>query len=113
MRKLIDQKQPIVLREGNVIQRFIQEVRFCTERKWRFDYVLADCDFQIHRAKVAIEIEGGVFRKGGGCHQRAGRFLSDMEKYNEAAIMGWKVLRFPAFVDEDIFCAVKRIIKDE
>lgn len=58
-----------------------REYVFAPPRKWRFDYYWPD-------AKVALEVEGL-----GGRHQRIGGFLKDMEKYNEAAIMGIAVIR--------------------
>lgn len=61
------------------------EVLFHPTRKWRFDYAFA-------RAMVAVEIEGGT--RQGGRHSRHEGFERDCEKYNEAAILGWKVLRF-------------------
>ena len=62
------------------------EFRFHPTRKWRFDVAWPD-------AKVALEIEGGVWQYGR--HNRAASYLRDMEKYNEAASMGWMVLRCP------------------
>lgn len=41
---------------------------------------------------IAVEIEGGVWT--GGRHTSGSGFLGDMEKYNEAAAAGWRVLRF-------------------
>jgi len=38
-----------------------------------------------------LEIEGGIWT--GGRHNRSAGFLRDMEKYNTAASMGWRVLR--------------------
>jgi very-short-patch-repair endonuclease len=40
---------------------------------------------------VALEVEGGIWTRG--AHMRGRHALSDMEKYNLAAIRGWKVLR--------------------
>ena len=60
------------------------EYKFHPERKWRYDYAWPD-------AKVALEVEGGVW--SGGRHTSARGFLKDMEKYNAAAALGWKVLR--------------------
>jgi very-short-patch-repair endonuclease len=42
-------------------------------------------------AKVALEIEGGIFT--GGRHTSSAGFVKDMAKYNRAAVLGWKVLR--------------------
>ncbi len=63
----------------------VTEYRFHESRRWRFDYAYPD-------AKVAMEVEGGVWV--GGRHVRGGGYINDCEKYNEAQILGWKVLRF-------------------
>lgn len=62
----------------------VKEYRFHSTRKWRFD-------FAIPRYKIAIEVEGGVWT--GGRHTSPQGFLGDMEKYNTATVMGWRVLR--------------------
>jgi hypothetical protein len=41
--------------------------------------------------KVALEIEGGVWTNGR--HVRGKGFLGDIEKYNAAAVRGWRLLR--------------------
>lgn len=64
-----------------------EEYLFHPPRKWRFDFVILD-------AKVAIEIEGGIWVQGGGGHNRGKAFLDDMEKYNHASLSGWRLLRF-------------------
>ena len=61
-----------------------KEYRFHATRMWRFDYA-----FPQHR--IALEVEGGVHT--GGRHIRPKGFLNDMEKYNAAAVAGWRVLR--------------------
>lgn len=62
----------------------IAEYRFDPKRKWRFDFALP---FE----KIALEVEGGVWT--GGRHTRGSGFVKDMEKYNRAAVLGWRVLR--------------------
>lgn len=62
-----------------------KEYRFHPTRKWRFDYAWP-------KHKVAVEIEGGIWTSGR--HTRAGGFLADMEKYNEAGKAGYRVFRF-------------------
>jgi very-short-patch-repair endonuclease len=62
------------------------EYRFHPTRKWRFDVAFLS-------EKVAVEIEGGVWQYGR--HNRASGFLKDLEKYNEAAMLGWRVIRTP------------------
>ena len=64
-----------------------REFKFHPERKWRFDFAWPD-------AMLAVEAEGGVWT--GGRHTRGGGFIADCEKYNAAALAGWRVLRFPA-----------------
>ena len=62
----------------------VKEFRFHPTRRWRFDYAILS-------HKIALEVEGGVFT--GGRHTRSKGFLGDMEKYNEAARLGWTVVR--------------------
>lgn len=62
----------------------IKEHKFHPTRKWRFDYAIPE-------HKIAIEVEGGVWT--GGRHTSPKGFLNDMEKYNTATVMGWRVLR--------------------
>lgn len=62
----------------------VKEFQFHPTRKWRFDYAVPS-------RKVALEVEGGAWT--GGRHTRAQGFIADMEKYNTAALFGWRVLR--------------------
>ena len=66
------------------------ELRFHPFRKWRFDFAWNENPSD-NRRWVALEVEGGVWIGGG--HNRGAGFVKDMEKYNEAAAMGWRVLR--------------------
>lgn len=63
----------------------VAELMFAKPRKWRFDYAFLDW-------KIALEIDGGLFLKGGGRHNRGASMLKDYEKLNTAACMGWKVI---------------------
>ena len=62
----------------------LREYRFALPRRWRFDLA-----FLPH--KVAVEVEGGVWTHGR--HTRGAGYEADCEKYSEAALLGWKVLR--------------------
>lgn len=64
------------------------EFRFHPTRFWRFDRAWPPI-------KLAVEIEGGIWMKGGkGAHTATTNFIRDLEKYNAAALLGWRVLRF-------------------
>lgn len=59
------------------------------ERQFRFDYAWP-------AKKIAVEIEGGIWRKGGGAHSHPTGILRDIEKYNLAVMQGWRVIRVPS-----------------
>ena len=63
------------------------EHQFCL-RKWRWDL----CWIMPGYHKVAIEVQGGLFAKIPGGHNRGAQILKEHEKYNEAACLGWRVL---------------------
>ena len=63
----------------------IREYKFHPTRRWRFDLAFID-------HKLAIEIEGGVWIRGR--HTRGSGFISDMDKYNNAVLLSWYMLRF-------------------
>lgn len=63
----------------------VREFEFHSERKWRFDFAFPD-------KKIAVEIEGGVW--SAGRHNRGSGFITDIDKYNSAAILGWRVMRY-------------------
>lgn len=62
-----------------------RELQFDEKRKWRFDYAIPS-------AKLAIEVDGGVWMDGGGRHTRGSGWTKDQQKLNEAAAQGWRVL---------------------
>jgi hypothetical protein len=76
----------------------MREYRFDEDRKWRFDFAWIipqrDSNGNIVRAdiQVAVEIEGGVFRRGR--HTRGKGFSNDCDKYNAAVSQGWRILRY-------------------
>jgi Protein of unknown function (DUF559) len=57
------------------------------DRKYRADFAFVE-------QKVIVEVEGGVWRKGGGAHSHPLNILRDMERTNEATVRGWRLLRF-------------------
>ncbi len=81
---LLDQIRLIKLPEPQL------EYQFHANRRWRFDFCWK-------QQLVACEVEGGIwmqtdkgYSKG---HAHPARFESDCEKYNEAALYGWLIIR--------------------
>ena len=96
-----------------------REIRFHETRRWRLDLG----DWAI---KLAVEVEGQVWgrlvkchncgvqvrkrtkkgklvpvREAGGRHTRGDGFAKDIEKYNEALLAGWRVLKAtPAMIKD-------------
>ncbi len=62
----------------------VTEYRFAPPRRWRFDLAWP-------ALKVAVECEGGGWT--GGRHTRGAGFEADLEKYAQAQILGWSVVR--------------------
>ncbi len=83
-----------------------KEHRFHDSRKWRFDYAWIE-------DRVALEVEGGIWTKGR--HTRGAGYLKDMEKYSEAAVLGWRVLRVtPATLTQpETFDLLRRAIQPD
>lgn len=66
------------------IPEAVPEYRFDPKRRWHFD-------FSWPELRLALEVEGGAWQYGR--HNRASGFIKDLEKYSEAAIQGWRVIR--------------------
>lgn len=63
---------------------FVREYRFHPSRMWRLDLARPE-------AKLAVEIDGGVF--SGGRHTRGVGYEADCVKAAELAILGWRLIR--------------------
>lgn len=83
-----------------------REYRFDSKRRWRFDFCFV-------AQKLAVECEGGIHSRGR--HVRAAGFEADCEKYNAAAMLGYRVLRFTASQIEsgEAIRAIKEVMGDE
>lgn len=68
------------------------EHKFHPVRKWRFDLVW-------QAQMLAVEVEGGKWIQGR--HTRPQGFEDDCIKYNEAALLGWRVLRVTGDMIQD------------
>ena len=62
----------------------VPEYRFAPPRRWRFDLAWP-------ALRLALEVEGGTWARGR--HVRGRGYERDCEKYNAAALLGWRVLR--------------------
>jgi hypothetical protein len=69
------------------LPRPVAEFRFNATRKWRFDWAWPHGR---HGARVALEVQGGLFIAGR--HSRGAALLKEHEKLNEAAADGWRIL---------------------
>jgi len=63
-----------------------EQFQFHPARKWRFDFAWPDF-------KIAFEMEGAIWMRGGGGHSHPLGIEKDIEKYNAAAMLGWSVFR--------------------
>jgi very-short-patch-repair endonuclease len=71
-------------------------------RRHRFDFAFVE-------QKVAVEVEGNAWHVPGGGKHITDR---DLEKYNLAASMGWRVLRFsPAMLKRDPQGCIEIVLK--
>lgn len=67
----------------------VQEFAFCPGRKYRADFAFPD-------KKLLIELEGGIHNNGR--HTRPRGYSMDCEKYNQATILGWRILRYTSIM---------------
>lgn len=92
----------------------VHEYKFHPKRRWKFD--------ALFDGLVALEVEGGLFGVGEKCptcgqrravgHKGIERLKSDIEKYNEATIMGYVLIRCtPDKVDDgSVFAVIRRAL---
>jgi len=67
------------------LKGFQREYKFCDTRRWRSDFAFPD-------RKLLVECEGAIYSNGR--HTRGSGYEADLEKYNTATLLGFKVLRF-------------------
>ena len=80
------------------------EHTFHPTRKWRFDYAFP-------KLMVAVEYEGLFAASKKSRHTTIKGFTEDAEKYNEAAILGWRVLRITAVDYHKVIDLLTRILE--
>ena len=70
------------------LPKALPQFRFHPKRQWK-------CDFGWPDYKLLVEIDGGIWIKGGkGAHSRPANIERDMEKSNYAQLLGYVFLRF-------------------
>lgn len=63
-----------------------RQFHFALGRKYSADFAWPD-------KKLLVEIEGGIWKPGGGAHSHPLGIERDIEKYNLATAEGWRVIR--------------------
>ena len=72
--------------------KYEREYRFNSARRWRLDFAVPDY-------KIGVEVEGATW--AAGRHTRGSGYAKDCEKYNNAACLGWTVLRYTSDMIRD------------
>jgi len=70
---------------------FSRQFAYAPGRKMR-------ADFAFEPQRLLVEVQGGIWRRGGGAHSHPTKLLSDIEKHQLAVINGWFV--FPVTTDQ-------------
>lgn len=81
-----------------------REFRFHPVRKWRFDFSLPD-------KLIACEYEGIHSEKSR--HTTVTGYQGDIEKYNQATALGWRVLRFSAKTYKTVIKELDKLVNSE
>ena len=79
----LERKMIQVLQSAGLCDEMTREYRFHPTRKWRFDFAWVE-------QRLAVEVHGALWKKGG--HTSGKGRMRDMEKGNEAVVLGWRVL---------------------
>ena len=67
------------------------EFRFTSERRYRIDKAIP-VDLSGKTIKIALEIHGGIWRKGGGAHSRPANIERDHHKSTLLNLDGWTLI---------------------
>lgn len=86
---------------GLGVPKFEEHYRFHPVRRWEFDFAWPE-------KKIAFEMEGAIWMRGGGGHSHPIGIERDIEKYNAAALLGWRVIRITGKM-----LPVRKLFQDE
>lgn len=78
-----------------------REYKFHPSRKWRFDWAIPGL-------KIAVEFEGIISEKSR--HTTIPGYSNDAIKYNEAAMLGWTVLRYTVLNYKNLIVDLKKLV---
>lgn len=78
--------------EANGLRLPEREFLFNPPRLWRFDFAWT-WGVSCVRGGVALEIQGGAFKQGGGGHNRGAAYVRDIYRLSVAASLGWFVIQ--------------------
>jgi very-short-patch-repair endonuclease len=76
---------------GRGIPKATRQFQFVPNRK-------VTADFAWPEFRVIVEVQGGIWRRGGGAHSHPNNILRDIEKQQLAMLHGWWI--FPVTTDE-------------
>jgi hypothetical protein len=104
--KISIEKQTIELflkqfKEQGLIYDYVTELQFDEVRKFRFDWAIPSL-------KIALEYEGIFSEKSR--HTTITGYSKDIEKYNLAITLGWRVLRYTAKNYKDLENDLKKLL---
>lgn len=68
-----------------------RQLKFCPPRRFT-------ADFAWPQFLLVVEVQGGIWRTGGGAHSHPSNILRDVEKAQVALLAGWRI--FPVTTDE-------------
>jgi hypothetical protein len=84
----------------------VTEYPFAGNRRWRFDYA-----WPYNGARVALEVDGGVWTNGR--HVRGRGFIEDQDKRNAATMLGWRVIHTTPDRLEDAVRCIRTLLRSE
>jgi hypothetical protein len=64
----------------------VPEYKFSSDRDFRFDFANLD-------TKVALEVQGAIWKGGYGGHTSGSGYIRDIEKSNLAMSHGWRIIQ--------------------
>ncbi len=104
--KVSIEKQTIELflkqfKEKGLIENYVTELQFDEVRKFRFDWAIPSL-------KIGLEYEGIMSAKSR--HTTISGYSKDIEKYNLAITLGWRVLRYTAKNYKDLETDLNKLL---